>query len=143
MTATLIRFDKHGHRKDVDLNPGITVLGRRPDCDVRIPLALVSRKHCQIEQGENGLSIRDLGSANGTMLNDHPVIESELNPGDTVKIGDVKFIVQVDGNPQNIVPPEDTMELSGSFLDLSGSHVTQTPDLDLDDSLSDLDPAAG
>jgi pSer/pThr/pTyr-binding forkhead associated (FHA) protein len=141
MAATLVIFDKHGTRKDVDLNTGVTVVGRRPDCDVRIPTPLVSRKHCQIMQNDEGLTIQDLGSANGTMLNDNPVVESELHPGDTLKIGDVKFIVQIDGNPQSIAPPEDTMELSGSFLDMSGSHITQTPDLD--DSLSDLDPTAG
>ena len=141
MAATLVIFDKYGQREEVELSPGVTVVGRGPDCDVRIPLPLVSRKHCQIVQNDDGLTVQDLGSTNGTMLNDSPVVESELHPGDTLKIGDVKFIVQIDGKPQNIVPPEDTVELSDSFFDISGSHITQSPDPD--DSLSDLDPTAG
>lgn len=54
--------------------------------------------HCVIEpDGHSGWRVRDLGSRNGTKLNDRRVSESPLKPGDVVKVGSHEFMVESDG----------------------------------------------
>lgn len=66
---------------------GALTLGRGQDCDVIIPLRQVSRHHCRISTGQNGLQIEDLGSKNGTFLNGSLIQEpSMLNDGDEVQV---------------------------------------------------------
>lgn len=62
------------------------VLGRGK-CDIRIHDPEASREHCAIEIYEGVATIRDLQSANGTVLNGHLVSEHVLKHGDHVKIG--------------------------------------------------------
>jgi pSer/pThr/pTyr-binding forkhead associated (FHA) protein len=47
---------------------------------------------------------KDLGSANGTFLNNKPVTEATLKAGDHLVIGPVVFTVQIDGEPEDIRP---------------------------------------
>src|SRR6476646_6923132 len=49
-----------------------SVLGRHPDCDVVIEVGAVSRNHCQVVREGNSYRLEDLGSRNGTFLNDEP-----------------------------------------------------------------------
>lgn len=144
MDATLVLFGKDGHRKDISLKSGMNVLGRRPDCDIRIPLAIVSRKHCRISQKESGLTIQDLGSANGTFVNHEQVTEAQINAGDLIQVGPMKFVIQIDGKPQNIMPPDQAQSPEDSFGsagEMSDSNPGQRSK-PLDDSLADLDPTA-
>ena len=77
----------------------MTVIGRREDCDLRIPLGDVSRKHCRVVRDGEILKIEDLGSSNGTYLNGQRVQEALLSPGDSIQVGPVVFVLQVDGEP--------------------------------------------
>jgi pSer/pThr/pTyr-binding forkhead associated (FHA) protein len=62
------------------------VLGRGK-CDVRVHDPEASREHCAIEVYDGVATLRDLQSANGTVLNGHLVSEHVLKHGDQVKIG--------------------------------------------------------
>lgn len=99
MSVMLIMFREDGSRRDFPLPEGVTTIGRKEDCSIRIPLAVVSRRHAEIYVDEDGASIKDLGAANGTYLNNRRVTEEELEPGDQVVIGPVVFTVQIDGDP--------------------------------------------
>lgn len=70
------------------------VMGRHPDCHIVIDVGAVSRNHCQvIREGENYF-LEDLGSRNGTFLNDEPrKIEGRrpLKPGDQIRVCEVTF----------------------------------------------------
>jgi pSer/pThr/pTyr-binding forkhead associated (FHA) protein len=77
----------------------MTVIGRREDCDLRIPLGEISRKHCRLVRDEETLRLEDLGSSNGTYHNGQRIQESVLAAGDTVQIGPVVFVLQLDGVP--------------------------------------------
>jgi hypothetical protein len=75
----------------------MTLIGRSPDCNLRIASGQVSRRHCLIKVDETAVSVRDLGSANGTRLNGEPVstqTEVTVPPGSTLIVGPLKFIVQ-------------------------------------------------
>lgn len=101
MRAVLVMFRANGERRSFSLPREVTVIGRREDCDLRIPLGDVSRKHCRIIQEADTLRIEDLGSSNGTYHNGQRVQESILSPGDTIQIGPVVFVLQVDGVPSD------------------------------------------
>jgi len=77
----------------------MTVIGRREDCDLRIPLSDVSRKHCRLILDGEAMKVEDLGSSNGTYRNGERVQQTEVAAGDTLQIGPVVFVVQVDGYP--------------------------------------------
>jgi hypothetical protein len=62
------------------------VLGRG-QCDVKVSDPEVSRQHCAIETRDGVVMLRDLKSANGTVLNGHLVNEHVLKHGDQVTIG--------------------------------------------------------
>lgn len=67
------------------------VIGRLTDrCSVVLNSAGVSRMHCVVEQRAGGVSVRDLGSANGTRVNGQPISANQsipLRPGDVIQIG--------------------------------------------------------
>jgi pSer/pThr/pTyr-binding forkhead associated (FHA) protein len=101
MKVNLVRFTKDGTVKSFELPSSVTVIGRRGDCDLRIPLSSVSRRHCQINTNENILRVLDLDSKNGIVVNGKEVKEAQLNAGDTLQIGPLTFIIQIDGKPEN------------------------------------------
>ena len=72
----------------VPLAPGENFVGRGPECALTIPSGLVSRQHaCIVVDGER-VTLRDLGSKNGTRLGARRVEgELPLADGDEVRIG--------------------------------------------------------
>ncbi len=149
MMVTLVTFGKSGARKALPLQSASTVIGRKPDADLRIPLADISRSHCEFSLNDDGATLRDLGSSNGTFVNGERITERSLKPGDLVKIGPVTFVVQIDGQPERISP---AMLAPARGRGAAADAATKTPDasdtddfdidaldeLDMDD-LSDLD----
>lgn len=99
MQAVLVMFRSDGERRSFSIARDMTVIGRREDCDLRIPLGEVSRKHCRLIRDGDVMKIEDLGSSNGTFLNAHRVQEALLSPGDSIQVGPVVFVLQVDGTP--------------------------------------------
>src|SRR5687768_6702597 len=99
MQAVLVMFRSDGERRSFSVTRDMTVIGRREDCDLRIPLGEVSRKHCRLVRDGDILKIEDLGSSNGTFLNAHRVQEALLSPGDSIQVGPIVFVLQVDGTP--------------------------------------------
>jgi len=122
MAATLVIFKKSGVRKNIELRPGITILGRRPDCDVRISTQYVSRKHARIVCQDEKTVIQDLGSANGTFINSKRIIEAAINAGDQLMVGATVFTVQIDGRPEHISPPEPTEPVETEATDSAMGH---------------------
>ncbi|MBI5865509.1 MAG: FHA domain-containing protein [Planctomycetes bacterium] len=103
MKTVLVMF-KDGERRDFPLADGKTVIGRREDCGLRIPIGDVSRQHCEVEQAGNQLVVRDLGSSNGTYINGKRIAEAKLMAGDKLAVGPVMFIVQINGLPGKLTP---------------------------------------
>ena len=102
MEVNLILFKNSGEQKSFSLPDHVTIIGRRHDCDLRIPLLSVSRRHCQLVSNEDTLKVRDLGSRNGTFINGKRTEETIVQPGDYLKIGPLTFLLQIDGKPEEI-----------------------------------------
>ncbi len=99
MQVVLVMFRSDGETRSFSVTRDVTILGRREDCDLRIPLSDVSRKHCRFLRDGDVIRVEDLGSANGTYHNGQRVQEAELAPGDTIQVGPVMFCIQIDGLP--------------------------------------------
>jgi pSer/pThr/pTyr-binding forkhead associated (FHA) protein len=99
MQAVLVMFRNDGERRSFSISREMTVIGRRQDCDLMIPLGEISRKHCRIIRDGESLRLEDLGSSNGTFHNGRRVQEAVLSAGDTIQVGPVAFVVQLDGQP--------------------------------------------
>jgi two-component system cell cycle response regulator len=82
-----------------DLAKSETVVGRASKADICVDQESVSRNHACITNTKKGVRIRDLGSTNGTFVNDGLVEgEQELRNGDLVKIGRTIFKFIAGGN---------------------------------------------
>ena len=69
------------------------VLGRHPDCDIVIDVGAVSRHHCKVFLEGSEYFCEDMGSRNGTFLNDSLVEgHQRLRHGDRLRICDVVFV---------------------------------------------------
>jgi len=109
MDVNLVLFKKDGSQKPFSVPSSTIVLGRRHDCDLQIPLASVSRRHCQLVLNNNTVKIRDLDSRNGTFLNGERINdETNLKAGDYIKVGSLMFGIQINGEPEELAPPEQT-----------------------------------
>jgi hypothetical protein len=69
--------------------PRITI--GRANADVTIDDPLASRLHCVLETMEGWVQVRDLGSTNGTLVNDEPVSAAPLENGSTFRVGNHVF----------------------------------------------------
>jgi diguanylate cyclase (GGDEF)-like protein len=69
------------------------VLGRGTDCDIQVDRDSVSRRHARVfrEEGQTAWLVEDLGSTNGSYVNDQPVTRAQLRDGDFLKIGAAIF----------------------------------------------------
>lgn len=68
-----------------------TVVGRISAVEIQLVEESVSRRHAVVQQESGGFSVHDLGSTNGTFVNDRRVEHSEVRSGDLIQIGDTTF----------------------------------------------------
>ncbi|MEM7576230.1 MAG: FHA domain-containing protein [Planctomycetota bacterium] len=105
MDAVLVMIKADGSRRSFPLPDGPTTVGRKNTCGLRIPLTSVSRLHCEFRVEGDRLSLRDLGSSNGTLKNGERVQDADLHAGDEVEVGPVRFLVVIDGEPAGGAEP--------------------------------------
>lgn len=76
------------------VNGPLTRLGRGLDNEIVIDDARVSRHHAEIRWAAGRYSVLDLGSTNGTFLNDMQITESPLTIGDRISLGGLELMFQ-------------------------------------------------
>src|SRR4051812_5104221 len=87
--------------KKYNLNAASLVIGRSSKCDIQIDQESISRNHSKIVNTGKSILVRDLGSTNGTYVNDELIDEYTLRDGDLVKIGRTIFKFLTGGNIEN------------------------------------------
>ena len=92
--AQLIRKGANGDSEVLELNLGLNRFGRHPDSHFPINHKTISAFHAEIVLSAEGVLLRDCGSTNGTFVNEQPVQEMLLLPGQTIRLGDVEFFVE-------------------------------------------------
>ena len=89
--------------KSFPLEKSGIIIGRSPDCDIQIEESSVSSKHSRIEMKPNpivaaltDIFIEDLGSMNGTWVNDEPTSRQIIQNKDRIRIAYTEFILVTD-----------------------------------------------
>ena len=158
MEVKLVMFRANGQRKDFPIINPRTVIGRGENCDLQVPLLSVSRRQCELEVAEGTVMVRDLGSSNGTYVNNQRINDMQLSAGDRLVVGPIVFTVQIDGRPDQIQPvktrgqimaeqgapgAEEVVDLEADVLATPGASVLQDGDTQVSDAiLGDVDPMA-
>ena len=85
-----------------------SVVGRDPTASVQLTDDEVSRRHAIVTAGEGLPSVEDLGSSNGTFVDDAPVTgEVSLEPGQRIRVGQTVLELRdgaTSGDPENLPP---------------------------------------
>lgn len=96
---TLRALSGPGAGKNFPLSPtGHTTLGRSRRSDIVVPEDGASAQHCRIDREGDSYVVHDLGSTNGTWLNDARTERAVLQHGDRLRVGGTKFTVSLFGD---------------------------------------------
>jgi adenylate cyclase len=82
------------------LKPGDTIVGRAENCDLRIIEPSLSRRHACFTVTGNSCTLADVGSRNGTFVNNVQITRVELHHGDLIHWGDVSARIEVSAEDQ-------------------------------------------
>jgi hypothetical protein len=93
MARLLIKTEGLGIQA-LELHLGVNHVGRDPDCEQHLNHHTVSALHCELSLTSDGVYLRDCHSTNGTFLNGQPVKEAWLRPGQEIRLGDVRLLVE-------------------------------------------------
>lgn len=100
MSLRLIPLTR-GLTTPIPLQRPVLLVGRHPECDVRIESPKISRRHCCLGLAYDRILIRDLGSRNGLRLNGRLVQEARLEPNDELAIGPFLFRLEIEQTPES------------------------------------------
>jgi MoxR-like ATPase len=96
----------------LELTPRKYTIGRHPDMDLTLDDVRASSAHAELEPDNGAWKIVDLGSSNGTLLNEAPVKSAALKPGDRVQIGETIFVFRGDSASPTQAPSATDEELA-------------------------------
>jgi hypothetical protein len=86
--AVIVLLEEGQEARTYQLHKQSVAIGRLPECDIVISDPGASRRHATITREDGGdYVLTDLGSTNGTIVNDEPVGEHVLSDGDRITIG--------------------------------------------------------
>ncbi len=86
----IVSYQIAGKPKTVRLRKERVVIGRSPSSDLVIPEERISRQHATIFKDGAKWVIFDMGSANGTSVNEKPIVKCELENGDVIGLGELR-----------------------------------------------------
>ena len=108
--VAMIRYRLRLQLHEYELSAGLTVVGRAPTCNLTIDDALLSREHAAVRLDGDRVTVRDLGSRNGTSVNGQPIVDDvELKDGDRVRIGTTEMVFS------RVVATRRTLATTASF----------------------------
>ena len=95
-----------------------SLLGSSPDATIRLNDPMVSRVHLELDPRADGVWVRDLGSKNGTYLNDVKIVEARAPARAQLRVGSTEIALRADERSDVALWPE------GRFVRLLGESLT-------------------
>ena len=96
--AELVVFDEDGRERErIALTRAPIVIGRQSNNDVVLSDPNVSRRHAELRRNDEGWTLVDLGSTNGTTVNGHAGAEHRLSDGDKLGFGTSELVFKIRG----------------------------------------------
>jgi predicted component of type VI protein secretion system len=100
-----MRFRLRYLQHDLELNEGSFAVGRNASCQLSLDDPLVSRRHAIFEVTPSGVTLEDLASRNGVIVNGHRIdAKVMLNVGDRILIGSQELTLLAARDPQAGMP---------------------------------------
>ena len=131
MSARLLFRDSQGRDGEVVLSATApTYVGRALDCAIRTDDAMVSRKHSMIRMENGRFMVEDLGSSNGTHVNDVRITKQALAHNDVVRCGSLWLRYVEDGplvQPQAPAQPNPARKAGTMRLDVNQGAAAAQP----------------
>lgn len=94
-TSVNVRLMPRNHAKPV-------TIGRGRDATIILDDPKTSRIHTAIRYWDDIFIVRDMGSSNGTFLNDEKIEVARLSPGDVIKIGNTTITTSSESNRSDV-----------------------------------------
>ncbi|HMY59878.1 MAG TPA: FHA domain-containing protein, partial [Pseudomonadota bacterium] len=136
----MARFRLRMRNMEINLPMGEIIIGRGPECYLRVDEPMVSRRHARLRVSQTSITLEDLGSRNGSRVNGiNATAVVQLNPGDILGIGTQQFTLDREDDPSPHRPtvthmPDWTQKsgntnvsVSQSFSDVNVSPVSVGP----------------
>jgi type II secretory pathway predicted ATPase ExeA len=118
---------------ELHLVPGRKVIGRTPDNDLQVDSKFISRHHCQVITGSDGISVlEDLNSTNGIVVGGRRLRRHTLRDGDVIGLGQHELLYVDEGNAEHLSDTHDDLKA----LDSDAANEDAREDAD-DDALGD------
>ncbi len=92
MKARLVSPASSPPEWEIELEEFPAVIGRSPEAAIQTLDVSVSQRHCELEEIDGRLMVRDLGSKNGTFVNGVQIEIAPLLPGDKLTVGQASFV---------------------------------------------------
>lgn len=99
------------------------VVGRAEDCDVVLHINTVSSHHCRLVLHEGYWRVKDLGSRNGTKVNNMKVEDHVVQPGDMLSLANNKFELRYSPSDLGAKGPPPTDDIFDSPDEIFGSSL--------------------
>ncbi len=109
-----------GQTRPIELSGSTVTIGRGPDNTIAILDERASRYHCVLEPEGMGYAVRDLGSRNGTKVNEKKVDRAVLGAGDIVRVGSHEWLFE------SLAPPEPSFHVDDAIPENEGSNGIKT-----------------
>ena len=119
--------------REIVVPVGVLSLGRSSENDICLVDPILSRHHCQLSYDGVDLIVKDLDSANGTLVNQTDITESKLHLNDIIEIGDTRMrVTDIPGEPQTgkNAPSEKAAEAKNEKT--SAKNENETPSIVVD-----------
>jgi general secretion pathway protein A len=95
---------------ELHLVPGRKVVGRTPDNDLQIDSKFISRHHCQLITGSDGITVvEDLNSTNGIVIRGKRVRRHTLRDGDVITMGQHEMLYVDENSSQHLADTHDDL----------------------------------
>jgi general secretion pathway protein A len=112
---------------ELHLVPGRKIIGRTPDNDLQVDSKFVSRHHCQLITGSDGITvIEDLNSTNGILLRGNRVRRQTLRDGDVIVLGQHEMLYVDEASQQHLADTQD--DLKALDADAANEEADETQD---------------
>lgn len=116
----LILMEHPGKTRQVSLRAHETKIGRASTNDIVIDVNQVSRVHASIMVGPAFVTLKDLGSRNGTFVNGVKVESLVLANGDSIKIGECEMRFLANDQEYSQIDALRLLTVPGLLIDIDG-----------------------
>lgn len=110
MKVVLAIYQQSTKVRDCLLDRLPLVIGRSADADIQLDDRWVSRQHCKVDVQEGVVVVEDLASRHGTLVNDKPITQSKLFPGDTLCVGLSRLVACYENTAADAGGPQEGFE---------------------------------